>query len=288
MDLNKEIKLSDLFKRPKKQKAPGSRSQAGGEAASARRSRRSSGSRSARLRSPPRGSSTTTAPEARAARATSRSRPGIVVAGEVRDVAGARQGARRFFSEQQAAAPGIRLGIGTNRVGVRALDVDRYRRRAPARQRCSLPRARGSLDPDRPGRPRLPRRQRDGRRRVGGISRRVVLAAAYKEPIDHYIEACRRGAARARRASTSRLSRCCARLAGNVDQRRRHRQRIVASRSVTIARRSRSPTATVCDFMRVSSGAARSSSPRSAGARAHRATKPSELKHRAVALDRRA
>src|SRR6266480_2784195 len=50
--------------------------------------------------------------------------PGIVVSGEVRDVPALAQALDAFFTTHRLPRRGIRLGIGTNRIGVRALDID--------------------------------------------------------------------------------------------------------------------------------------------------------------------
>jgi type IV pilus assembly protein PilM len=83
----------------------------------------------------------------------------------------------------------VRLGIGTNRVGVRALDVDgidderqlgnavRFR----AHEALSIPIDQAVLDYHVVG---------ETIDDSGGITRRVIVAAAYREPIDHYIAAC--------------------------------------------------------------------------------------------------
>src|SRR4051812_36901181 len=50
--------------------------------------------------------------------------PGIVVAGEVRDIPELSRALDAFFKEHDLPRKGVRLGIGTNRVGVRVLDVE--------------------------------------------------------------------------------------------------------------------------------------------------------------------
>src|SRR5207245_9415652 len=81
-------------------------------------------------------------------------------------------------------------GIGRNRVGVRALNVEgiederqlgnavRFR----AHEALSIPIDQAVLDYHVVG---------ETADEAGGLTRHVILAAAYKEPIDHYIEACR-------------------------------------------------------------------------------------------------
>ena len=189
MDLNKEIKLSELFKRPKKSGAPGPQPEPQAcEVRSSRRSRRSSGSRSARRRSRHHASSTTAAKLVQLAREPLA--PGIVVAGEVRDVAGARPGARRVLHGEQAAAP---RHPPRHRHEPRRRPhprCRRNRRRAPARnavrfrahEALSIPIDQAVLDYHVIG---------ETVDESAASTQRVVLAAAYREPIDHYIEACR-------------------------------------------------------------------------------------------------
>ena len=80
----------------------------------------------------------------------------------------ARAALDEFFKKHDLPRKGVRLGIGTNRVGVRVLDVDGIDDDEAARQRRHLPCARSALDPDGSGRDGLPRRRhhdvRGGRR----------------------------------------------------------------------------------------------------------------------------
>jgi len=108
----------------------------------------------------------------------------------VRDVPALTRALDRFFREHKLPRRGIRLGLGTNRIGVRALDIDgidderqlanvvRYR----AHEALSIPLDQAVLDFH------VVSETVD---ESGNISRRVLLAAAYKDPIDHYVEACR-------------------------------------------------------------------------------------------------
>ena len=50
--------------------------------------------------------------------------PGVVVAGEVRDVPALATALDEFFTDNKLPRRGIRLGIGTNRIGVRTLDIE--------------------------------------------------------------------------------------------------------------------------------------------------------------------
>lgn len=118
--------------------------------------------------------------------------PGIVVGGEVRDVAALGNALDTFFTEHKLPRKGVRIGIGTNRVGVRALDIEgiddprqlgnavRFR----AHEALSIPMDEAVLDYH-----VVSEKAND----EGGVTRRVVLAAAYREPVDHFVAACRAG-----------------------------------------------------------------------------------------------
>jgi type IV pilus assembly protein PilM len=190
VDLKKEIKLSDLMWRPKKAKpgklftpsngGPSKRSKAkkqeivglkigASQLAAARVVNNGSTPRLMQLARTPLD-------------------PGIVVAGEVRDVTALASALDGFFTENKLPRKGIRLGIGTNRIGVRSLDVegiDDVRQlanavRFRAHEALAIPMDEAVLDYHVTG---------ETVTESGGISRRVLLAAAYREPIDHYIEA---------------------------------------------------------------------------------------------------
>lgn len=110
---------------------------------------------------------------------------GIVVGGEVRDIAGLGRALDTFFREHDLPRKNVRAGIGTNRVGVRTLDVDgiddeRQLTNAVtfrAHEALAIPMDQAVLDYHVVEKHTLP----EGR----GVSHRVVLAAAYREPIDH-------------------------------------------------------------------------------------------------------
>jgi type IV pilus assembly protein PilM len=191
MDLNKEIKLSELVRRPKKKtKAAGTT-----KPSSAKHKRRGKqeivglkigASQIAASRVVNNGG-----PAAKLVQlARVPLEPGIVVGGEVRDVAALAAALDSFFTENKLPRRGIRLGIGTNRVGVRTVDVagiDDERQlanavRFSAHETLSIPLDQAVLDYH------VVSETVD---ESGAVSRRVLLAAAYKEPIDHYIEACR-------------------------------------------------------------------------------------------------
>jgi len=115
---------------------------------------------------------------------------GIIAGGEVRDVPALARALDRFFSENKLPRRGVRLGLATNRIGVRGFDIDgiederqlgnaiRFR----AHEAVSIPIDQAVLDYH------IVDEAVD---ESGSISRRVVLAAAYRESIDRYVEACR-------------------------------------------------------------------------------------------------
>jgi type IV pilus assembly protein PilM len=113
---------------------------------------------------------------------------GIVVGGEVRDIAALGRALDDFFKKHDLPRKGVRLGIGTNRVGVRVLDVegiddDKQLSNAVtfrAHEALSIPMDQAVMDYHVVGTQNL-----DG----GGVSHRVILAAAYREPIDHFAAA---------------------------------------------------------------------------------------------------
>src|SRR5947207_11662597 len=190
MDLNKEIKLSELFRRPQKARKPGVT-----KPSNAKRKR----PRKQELVGLKIGASQIAAsrvynnggPSSKLVQlARVPLEPGIVVAGEVRDVAALAAALDRFFTEHKLPRRGIRLGIGTNRIGVRTLDIEgidderqlgnvvRFR----AHEALSIPLDQAVLDYHTVS---------ETVDEAGAVSRRVLLAAAYKEPIDHLVEACR-------------------------------------------------------------------------------------------------
>ena len=257
MDLNKEIKLSELFKRPKKQKGPRTAKPAakpkrakkeelvglkvGASQIAASRVMNDHGARLLQLARTPLA-------------------PGIVVAGEVRDVPALGQALDSFFSEHKLPRRGIRLGIGTNRVGVRALDVtgiDDERQlgnavRFRAHEALSIPIDQAVLDFHVVG---------ESIDDEGGISRRVVRRRGLQgadRPLHRGVPA-RPAAARRYRSRGVRAASC-----GWPLHRRptaQVRRRSSRSRSAMIGRRSRSPTAMSASSPACSSGAGRSWSP---------------------------
>ena len=114
--------------------------------------------------------------------------PGIVVGGEVRDIAALGRALDEFFKKHDLPRKGVRLGVGTNRVGVRVLDVegiDDEKQLANAvtfraHEALSIPMDQAVMDYHVVGSQELA---------GGAVSHRVILAAAYREPIDHFAAA---------------------------------------------------------------------------------------------------
>ena len=193
MDLNKEIKLSDLFRRPKKAKKPAKAAVSSSKRTKGRKPRKHEvvglkvgASQIAASRVVNNGGSVPKLVQL----ARQPLEPGVVVGGEVRDVSALAQMLDSFFTEHELPRRGIRLGIGSNQIGVRTLDVDgiededqlanavRFR----AHQALAIPMDQAVLDYH------VVRETVD---ESGSISRRVLLAAAYREPIDQYVQAFR-------------------------------------------------------------------------------------------------
>src|SRR5580765_6313909 len=193
MDLKKEIKLSDLVRRPKKMQGGATPSGNGSSGGPARKRKgkqeivglKIGASQIAASRVVNNGGPAKLVQLARIPL-----EPGVVVSGEVRNVSALAAALDRFFTENELPRRGIRLGIGTNRIGVRTLDIDgidderqlgnvvRFR----AHEALSIPLDQAVLDYH------VVSETVD---ESGAVSRRVLLAAAYREPIDHYIQACR-------------------------------------------------------------------------------------------------
>jgi type IV pilus assembly protein PilM len=248
MDLNQEIKLSDLVRRPKKKPKRAT----GTGVAGAKRKRKQEivglkvgASQIAASRVVNNGGPAKLEQLARVPL-----EPGVVVGGEVRDVPALAKALDRFFTEHELPRRGIRLGLGTNRIGVRTLDIDgiederqlanavRFR----ANEALSIPLDQAVLDYH------VVRETVD---ESGTVSRRVLLAAAYQDPIDHYVEACR-----AANLELSAIDVEAFALLRAVTPRREERDDAPATASVVVSiGHDRSTLAisdgAVCDFMRV-------------------------------------
>jgi len=113
---------------------------------------------------------------------------GVVVGGEVRDIAALGRALDEFFKKHDLPRKGVRLGIGTNRVGVRVLDVegiDDEKQLAnavtfKAHEALSIPMDQAVMDYHVVG---------SHEAAGGGVVHRVILAAAYREPIDQFTAA---------------------------------------------------------------------------------------------------
>jgi type IV pilus assembly protein PilM len=191
MDLKKEIKLSDLVKRPARAKKPGTRSFP--ESGSKKRSRKKK-SELVGLK--------IGATQLAASRVTNNGSPhvlqlaredlpsGIVVAGEVRSVPALASALDAFFTKHGLPRRGVRLGVATNRIGVRAFDIagvedDRQLANAVrfrAHEAVSIPLEESVLDYH------VLSETVD---EAGKINRRILVVAAYRESIDRYTAACR-------------------------------------------------------------------------------------------------
>src|SRR5579885_1139693 len=114
--------------------------------------------------------------------------PGIVVSGEVRDIPALGRALDEFFKKHNLPRKNVRAGVGTNRVGVRILDIDGIeddRQLANAvtfraHEALSIPMDQAVLDYHVVG---------SRTDESGNPVRRVILAAAYREPIDHFAAA---------------------------------------------------------------------------------------------------
>jgi type IV pilus assembly protein PilM len=172
VDLNKEIKLSDLFRRPNKK--PKKLELVGVKVGA---------SQIAAARVMNNGGVPRLAQVARTELA-----PGIVVSGEVRDVQALAEALDAFFTANRLPRKGIRVGIGTNRIGVQAVEINgvgderqlanavRFR----AYEAFAIPMEEAVLDYH------VLSESADD---AGSVTRRVLLAAAYKEPIDQFVQA---------------------------------------------------------------------------------------------------
>src|SRR5262245_30347918 len=124
IDLKKEIRLSDLARRPRRQAKPGTAPGRADKSVLSRRPKRREliglkvgGSQLAAARIANNGS----AQLLQLARGPLPA--GLVVGGEVRDVAALAAALDEFFSVHKLPRRDVRLGLATNRIGVRALEM---------------------------------------------------------------------------------------------------------------------------------------------------------------------
>jgi type IV pilus assembly protein PilM len=116
---------------------------------------------------------------------------GVVVAGELRDPERLAESLKEFFTKHKLPTKGVRLGIATNRIGVRTFDIAgiddpkqlanaiRYR----AQEALPIPIEEAVLDFH------VLAEHTDGE---GATTRRILLVVAYRELIDRYVDACRK------------------------------------------------------------------------------------------------
>jgi type IV pilus assembly protein PilM len=112
-----------------------------------------------------------------------------VISGEVRDAAALGRALDDFFRKYDLPRRNVRLGIGTNRVGVRILDIEGIEDENQlanavtfrAHEALAIPMDQTVMDYHLVG--------TRGGNGDGPLSRRVILAAAHREPIDHFIGA---------------------------------------------------------------------------------------------------
>ncbi len=117
--------------------------------------------------------------------------PGIVVGGELRDPDALAEALKTFFKKHKLPRQGVRLGIASNRIGVRTFDlpgVDDEKQlhnavRFRAQEALPIPLEEAVLDYH-----VLSDTVNDEGVRV----RRVLLVVAYRELVDRYVAACRK------------------------------------------------------------------------------------------------
>ena len=117
--------------------------------------------------------------------------PGIVSNGELRDPELLAEALRAFFKEHGLPKRGVRLGIATNRIGVRTLEIAgiddgkqlanaiRFR----AQEALPIPIDEAVLDYQVLG---------EGTNDQGEKVRKILLVLAYRDLIDRYVDACRK------------------------------------------------------------------------------------------------
>ena len=251
VDFKKEIKLSDLRPKPKPKQAIDGRQDdcaevPQGEEAGDRRAqdRRVAAGCGARRQQRLGASSCSVAREPLA--------PGIVVGGEVRDVAGLGTRARRRSSPSTSSRARVSASASARTASVCARSTSRGSTireqlgnavRSGRTRRCRFRWIEAVLD--------YHVVSDDGERRQATSPRRVVLAAAYREPVDHFVAAFRAGGLELMGIDVEAFAMLRAVAPKAERERRGAAPRSSRSRSVTTARRSRSPNGEVCDFTRV-------------------------------------
>jgi type IV pilus assembly protein PilM len=116
---------------------------------------------------------------------------GLVAGGEVRDADALAGALKRFFAQHKLPRKGIRLGVATNRIGVRVLDMPHMNDpkllanaiRFRAQEVLPIPIAEAVLD-------HIVLGESEDER--GQMQHRVLLVFAHRELVDGYLNACRR------------------------------------------------------------------------------------------------
>src|ERR687888_1201845 len=201
MDWKKEIKLSDLFRRERKPRAPKSSTPFWKKEISLQRepkAKAAAGKAPKRLVGLKIGASGLAA-----ARVANNDRaellqlarepldPGVIVGGELRDPEALAVALKAFFRKHRLPRRGVRLGIANNRIGVRTLDIVgisdpkqlanaiRFR----AQEALPIPVEEAVLDYRILG---------ESETEEGERICRVLLVVAYRELVDRYLAACRK------------------------------------------------------------------------------------------------
>jgi type IV pilus assembly protein PilM len=117
--------------------------------------------------------------------------PGVVVAGELRDPDALGEALKLFFARHKLPRKGVRLGIASNRIGVRIFDIvgiddDKQLANAVqfrAQEALPIPLDEAVLDYRVLG---------ESVDETGQPVKRVLLVVAYRELVERYVEACRK------------------------------------------------------------------------------------------------
>jgi type IV pilus assembly protein PilM len=117
--------------------------------------------------------------------------PGIVAGGELRDPDALADALKRFFAKNKLPKRGVRLGIATNRIGVRTLEIagiDDPKQLANAikfraQEALPIPIDEAVLDYQ------VLSEAKDAE---GETARRILLVLAYRDLVDRYVAACRK------------------------------------------------------------------------------------------------
>jgi type IV pilus assembly protein PilM len=120
---------------------------------------------------------------------------GVVVGGELRDPEALTTALKKFFRDNKLPRQGVRLGIGSNRIGVRVFDIAGVEDRGlldnavrfKAQEFLPIPIEQAVLDYHVVG---------ESSDEDGKTVHRVLVAFAYRELVDRYLDACKRAGIR--------------------------------------------------------------------------------------------